>query len=449
MKRIWIYAGILCLLTTFPSLKAQKVWTLEECIAHAHDNNLQVQRQELQSKSAENNYYYSMAQVLPNANIGADYTFNQGRALNTEDYEWINQSFYDGSVGFDSRMNLFSGLSTYNTILKSRYNLLAQNENVKELKNEITIQIAGAYLQILFNEELLKIAEEQLKVTEQQVKKNEKLVEVGNLSRGDLYEIRAQMARERSAVTTARNQLAISYLTLAQYMDLEIKSLSEFQINIPELGIEDANELREIDSVYNDALVVLPRIKAAEYNLMSYEKGLKAEIGTVFPSLSVRYAVGSFYNELSKNPLVPGDPYPWYDQLGDKRRQILTLGLSIPVFNRLDNQNRISIAKVGVMDAEVGLAQAKQTLYKTIQQAYADARAALDNYDSNLETVKSMEESFNYTEQKFNVGMVSSVDYNIAKNNLTKAQSDLLQAKFLYIFNTKILDFWAGRPITL
>ncbi len=449
MRRIWIYTGVLCLVTLSPDIHARKIWTLEECIAHAHEHNLQVQRQQLQSKSAENNYLYARAQVLPNANIGANYTYNQGRALNTEDYEWINQSFYDGSVGFNSRMNLFNGLSNYNNILQNKYNLLARIEGVKELKNDITIQIAGAYLQILFNEELLKIAEEQLKVTKQQVAKNEKLVEVGNLSRGDLYEIQAQKAREKSNVTAASNTLAISYLTLAQYMDLEIHNLADFKISIPELGIEDANILRTVDSVFNDAMVVLPRIKAAEYTLLSYEKGLKAEIGTAFPSLDLRYAVGSFYNELSPNPVSSTDPYPWYDQLADKRRQIVTLGLNIPVFNRLYTQNRISNAKVGVMDAQVGLEQTKQTLFKTIQQAYADARAALDNYDSNLETVKSMEEAFIYTEQKFNVGMVSSVDYNIAKNNLTRAQSDLLQAKYLYIFNTKILDFWAGKPITL
>ena len=137
------------------------------------------------------------------------------------------------------------------------------------------------------------------------------------------------------------------------------------------------------------------------------------------------------------------------DQLIDKRRQIITLGLNVPIFNRLQTQNRISIAKINVMDARVGLDQARQTLYKTIQQAYADAMAALDNYDSNLETVRSMEEAFSYAEQRYNVGMVSSVDYNVAKNNLTRAQSDLTQAKYLYIFNTKILDFWAGKPITL
>ncbi len=430
-------------------MHGQKVWTLEECIKHAHEHNLQVKRGQLMSRTAENNYTQAWAQVLPNANIGANYTYNLGRALNTADYIWINQNFFDGSVGFESNLNLFNGLSTYNSIQQSRYTLLSQIEGVKGLKNDITIQIAGAYLQILLNVELLKIAQEQMKVTQLQVEKNEKLVEVGNLSRGDLYEIQAQLAREKSAVTSARNELDISYLTLAQYMDLEIRNFDEFEILIPELGIEDANTLRPVDSVYSDALVVLPRVKAAEYNLLSYEKGLKAEIGNAFPSLSFRYAIGSFYNELSHDPQAPDETYAWINQLTDKRRQLLTFGISIPVFNRLYVQNRISNAKVGVMDAQVALDQTKQTLYKTIQQAYADARAALDNFDSNMEAVKSAQEAFDYNEQKYNVGMVSSVDYNVAKNNLTKAQSDLLQAKYLYIFDTKILDFWAGRPITL
>jgi outer membrane protein len=123
--------------------------------------------------------------------------------------------------------------------------------------------------------------------------------------------------------------------------------------------------------------------------------------------------------------------------------------MNIPLFNRLNTQNNISHAKVSMLDAKVNLDQTKQTLYKSIQQAYADANAAMENYEANLGTVRSMEESFNYTQQKYNVGMVSPVDYNLAKNNLTKAQSDLLQAKFQYIFFTKVLDFWAGKQIRL
>jgi outer membrane protein len=449
MKRIWIFTGILCLVTTHQALHGQKVWTLEECIDHAHQHNLQIQREQLLSESAENNYLYARAQVLPNANLGVNYNYNQGRTINQENYEWTEEPYYDGLGGLRSRLNVFNGLSTYHNILQNKYSLLSQIESVKELKNDITIMIAGAYLQILFNEELLKIAEEQLKVTQQQVKKNERMVEVGNLSRGELYQIQAQMSREKSNVTAARNELAISYLTLAQYMDLETHNIADFKILIPELGIEDANLLRTVDSVYSDALILLPRIKAAEYNLISNEKGLKAEIGNAFPSISLNYAFGSYYHSEAEHPISPGEAYPWYDQVADRRQQQVTLGINIPIFNRLYVQNQISNAKVGVMDARVALDQTKQTLYKTIQQAYADARAALDNYDSNMETVKATDEAFKYTEQKYNVGMVSSVDYNIAKNNLTRAQSDLLQAKYLYIFNTKILDFWAGKPITL
>jgi len=301
MKRIWYFTGLLCFLTISSTIHGQKIWTLEECINHAHEHNLQVQRQQLQSKSAENNYLFSRAQVLPNANIGGNYYYNTGRTV-TEDYDWTNEPYNAGQVGFESRVNLFRGLTNYNSIKQSRYNLLARIESVKELKNNITIQISGAYLQILFNEELLKVAEEQLKVTEQQVEKIEKLVEVGNLSRGDLYEIQAQMSREKSNVTASRNDLAISYLTLAQYMDLEVHDINDFRVLIPELGIEDANILRSVDSVYNDALVILPRIKAAEYDLLSSEKGLKAQIGTALPSVNLSYAIGSRYTDLYPKP---------------------------------------------------------------------------------------------------------------------------------------------------
>jgi outer membrane protein len=332
---------------------------------------------------------------------------------------------------------------------QNHFNLLARLEDVEDLKNNITILIGGAYLQILLNTELLKIAEDQLAITRQQVQKNERLVEVGNLSRGDLYEIQAQEAREAANVVAARNDLEISYLNLAQYMDLDTNEIKQFSIVIPELAITDASDLRSVDSVYSDALKVMPMVKSAEYNLLGFEKGLSAARGDRYPSLSARYLYYTLYSEISVSPEDPTAPYRWQQQLQDKGYQQLSFSLNIPLFNGFNAQNRISHAKVSMLDAKVNLEQTKQTMYKSIQQAYADAQAALEYYNANLEAVRSTEESFNYTQQKFNVGMVSSVDYNLAKNNLTKAQSDLLQAKFQYIFYTKILDFWAGKPIRL
>ena len=439
----------LCLVLPVCLASAQKQWSLEDCINYAHENNLQVQRQKLAVRSAESNLLTARSQTLPTANAFGNYTFNKGRAPNFDTYEYVDQAFEDGNIGIESRLNLFAGLSTYYSIRQNRFSLMARLEDIEDLKNNITISIGGSYLQILLNTELLKIAEDQLSITRQQVEKNQRLVDVGNLSRGDLYEIKAQEARESATVVTARNDLKISYLDLAQFMDLEPAEIEMFSIVMPELTIEDASKLRPVDSIYNDALKVMPMVKSAEYELLGFKKGLSAARGGRYPSLSARYLYYTLYSEISVSPEDPMAPYRWQDQLQDKGYQQLSFSLEVPLFNRFNTQNRISLAKVSMLDAEVNLEQTKQTMYKSIQQAYVDAHAALENYDANLETVRSMEEAFNHTQQKYNVGMVSTVDFNLSKNNLTKAQSDLLQAKYQYIFYTKILDFWAGKPIKL
>jgi len=440
---------LFCFILQSLFLNAQKQWTLEECIKYAHENNLQVQRENLTVKSAESNLLNSWFQTLPTANAFGNYTFNKGRAPNYDTYEYVDQAFQDGNVGVESRLNIFSGLYNYFSIRQNSYSLMARLQNVESLKNNIAISIGGSYLQILLNSELLKIAEDQLAVTRQQVEKRQKLVEVGNLSRGDLYEIQAQEAREAAAVVKARNDLEIAYLNLMQYMDLEPSEAKLFSIISPQMEITDASALRPIDSIYSDALRVMPMVKSAEYTLMSSKKGLAAARGGRYPSLSARYLYYTLYSEISVNPEDPIAPYRWQDQLQDKGYQQLSLSLEVPLFNRWNTQNRISQAKVSMLDAKVNLDQTKQTMYKSIQQGYADAKAAFENYQANFESVRSMEEAFSYTQQKYNVGMVSAVDYNLAKNNFIKAQSDLLQAKYEYIFYTKLLDFWAGKPLKL
>ena len=397
------FVGLLCLLGSGTEAGAQKTWTLEECIAYAHDNNLQVKRQKLESRTSVNNFNRARAQTLPTANGFASYRFNKGRAPDFDTYTYVNRAFQDGNVGIESRLDIFNGLNNYNTIRQNRFNMLASLEDIESLKNEITVQIASAYLQVLLNGELLKIAEDQLEITQQQVERNRRLVEAGNLSRGGLYEIEAQEAREKALATRARNTLSISYLDLMQYMDLESTRIEDFQITKPELSLEDANIPGSLDSTYAEAVGELPVIRSARYNLQSLEKGLSAAQGLGAPNVSLRFLYYTLYSEISSNPLDPDVIYKWQDQLKDKGYQQLTLSLNIPIANGLTVQNRISNAKVNVLDAR----------------------------------------------EKFNVGLVSPVDYNVAKNDLTKAQSDLLSAKYQYIFYTKILDFWAGVPLTL
>ena len=431
-------------LSAQPSVKS---WTLKECIQYAIDNNIQIKRQELQGKIADKNYNQSKFELLPNINVGFEHIFSSGRALNTEIYEWENMKLQQGSLGIRSEVTVFNGLQNLNSIKQQKYNLKSAIEDVKKIKNDISIYIATAYLQILFDQELLNVAEDQFEVTMIQVDKTETLMKVGSVSKGTLLEIKAQAAGEKLIIIQRKNQLRISKLTLVQLLDLE--SLEGFSIVTPEnLTIENQPVEVLTDSVFNYAVINMPEVKSAEYMLQSQKKALAVTRGRRSPELYLSGLYYSRYNENAINPLDPTLNYSLDGQLKDNQYKQITLGLSIPIFNKFRIHRDISIAKVNMLDAQYNLKQSKQTLYKNIQQANSDAISALEKYYSSIDAVESMLEAFEYTSEKFDVGMVSSIDYNIAKNNLSKTQSDLLQAKYEYLLRLKILDFYNGEEIS-
>jgi outer membrane protein len=344
-------------------------------------------------------------------------------------------------------VTVFNGLQNLNSIKQQKYNLKSAIEDVEKIKNDISIYIATAYLQILFDQELLNVAEDQFEVTMIQVDKTEILVRVGSVSKGTLLEIKAQAAGEKLNIIQRKNQLRISKLTLVQLLDLE--SLEGFSIVTPEnLTIENQPVVVLTDSVFNYAVINMPEVKSAEYMLQSRKKALAISRGRRSPELYLSGLYYSRYNENAINPLDPSLNYSLNGQLKDNQYKQITLGLSIPIFNKLRIHRDISIAKVNMLDAQYNLKQSKQILYKNIQQANSDAISALEKYYSSIDAVKSMQEAFEYTSERFDVGMVSSIDYNIAKNNLSKTQSDLLQAKYEYLLRLKILEFYQGEEIS-
>lgn len=424
-----------------------KSWTLKECIQYAMDNNIRIKRQELQGMVADKNYNQSKFELLPNMNAGFSHIFSSGRSLNTEIYEWENMKLQQGSLGLSSQVTVFNGLQNLNSIKQHKYNLKSAIEDVEKIKNDISIYIATAYLQILFDQELLNVAKDQFEVTMIQVDKTETLVKVGSVSKGTLLEIKAQAAGEKLIIIQRKSQLRISKLTLVQLLDLE--SPEDFSIVIPEnLSIENQPVVVLTDSVFNYAVINMPEVKSAEYMLQSQEKALAITRGRRSPELYLSGLYYSRYNENAVNPLDPSLNYSLDSQLKDNQYKQITLGLSIPIFNKLKIQRDISIAKVNMLDAQYNLKQSKQTLYKNIQQANSDAISALEKYYSSIDAVESMLEAFKYTSEKFDVGLVSSIDYSIAKNNLSKTQSDLLQAKYEYLLRVKILDFYNGEEIS-
>ncbi len=446
--KLFLSSMVIIILFTIQDLKSQEFWSMDDCLNYALENNIQLKRQELTSKISENNYFQSLIDVAPDLVGFGRHNLSSGKTVNLEDYTYINTTFYDGYMGVQSQLTLFNGFQKSNAIKQSRFNLLSSIQDIDRTKNDLVLNITGAYLQILFYHELLEVAKGQLEVTEQQVDRTSKMMELGRISKGELLEIQSQAAAEKLNATNAQNQLILSYLSLIQLLRLD--SIGNFKIIRPEnIDMDKEILITSVRSVYEYAKKNFPQIKSAEYNLRSLEKGLAIARGQRSPQINLIGTMYSRYSELAHDPLDPASTYAVNKQLSNNLYKQVSVNLSVPIFSRWRVQNRISNAKINVLDARYNLDQNKQILYQEIQQAHADAIAALEKYYSSIETVESREEAFNYSQQKFNVGLTNSVDYNIAKNNLTRARSDLLQAKYEFIFKSKILDFYQGKPIKL
>jgi len=448
--KIKVFFFALIAITAFPIVSAQnaELWSLEKCINFAIENNIQIKRQELQSEIASKDYTQSYFNFAPNLNGSVEHSLSSGRALNQELYRWENNMQTFGTAGIRSEVTLFNGLQNINTVALRKYSFLSSQADLEKTKNDITLMIMNYYLQVLFDEELLEVSKNQYDVTVLQVEKTKRLVEVGNIAMGQLYEVQAQAATEKLNYTVRTNTLQLSILDLAQLLDLD--SVGNFAILHPEnLAVENII----LPSTYYDALANamqnMPEIRSSEYMVKSSEKNLAVQKGQRSPELYLSGVYYSRYQNGSYNPNDSSFNYPTIDQLKDKQYSQITLGLSIPIFNRYMTQTSIAKAKINLEDSKLYLEQQKQVLFKKIQQAHTDALGAFEKYKSALEAVKFNEEAFNYSRQKYEVGLVNAVDFNIAKNSYSKARSDLAQAKYEYIFKVKILDFYSGKPIVL
>lgn len=424
---------------------AQKQWTLQECIQYALDNNIQIKRQELQTKVNKKDYQQSKYNMLPSLGAGVNHRWSSGRNFNQATGTVYEGSDMSDNFSVSAEAVLFNGFQMQNTLIKNKYILEKSLQDYQKFKNDISLQIATVFLQILFNQEALAIAESQLEVTSLQVEKTSRLVDAGNKPKGELFQIKAQEANEKYNVINARNNLNISLLTLAQI--LELPSADGFSVISPDsIEISNTNVLSGVNEIYTAAESNFPEIKSANYNLKSREKDLDIARGGFYPYLSASAGYNASYYRSVK---MDGKTIPLLDQLKDNNNKFFGINLSIPIFSKFQTRTSVSKAKIGILDAEYSLNQSKKDLYQEIQKAHADASAAFERYNAASEAIVSNEESFKYVQQKYDLGIVNSVDYNIAKNDLLKAKSNYIQAKYEYVFKTKVLDFYKGLPIVL
>jgi outer membrane protein len=456
--------------------KAQDSWSLEECIKYALDHNIDVKKQVLAVEGRKDDLLQSKLILLPNLNGGATHGYNWGQTVDRYTNKFATTRVQTNNFYISSSVTLFGGLRNLNTIKQSKLELEASNYDLDLMMDNISVAVAGYYLDILYNQEILEVSRQQLNVTQQQVNRMEKLVTAGSMAKGDLLNIQAQAATEELQVVDAENKLAISFLSLQQLIDMPVSE--SFRIEKPLLRQIEAPSIKiTSDDVYQVAVSKRPEIKSAELRVQSADKGISLARGYLSPSLMFTGTWATGYSGQYTEGVNPADvfvpigvvhptfdtvfsitPYteyqntrtiPFNDQISKNQNKSIGFSLQIPIYNGWQARTAISKAKLAREQADYDLQQSKLNLQKTIQQSYADAIAALKNYNASEKKVDAQQEAFKYAGQKFEVGLMNAVEYNQTKNDLTKAQSDLLQAKYRYLYTTTVLNFYMGNPLTL
>ena len=420
---------------------------MEQCIEYALDNNISIKQQKLNVEVSRNQLQRARFNAFPNLNASANHNYSFGRAI---DYgtNTVSQDMEATSFSINSTVTLFSGFQITNTRKQEELNLLASTSDVEKLKNSVSLNIAAAYLQILYSRELLEVAKSQKTLTELQLEKTQQFVNAGSLPQGNLFDIEAQLASDELQVVNAQNQLDVAYLTLTQLLDL--KSTEGFSILQPNLS--NFEETLPVDSpmdIFSHAQNVMPQIKSASLKVSSAEKGMLSAKGARSPRLSLGSSYSSGSRRYLGTPPFGFSNDPFMDQIRDNASINIGLSMSVPIFNGFQVKTSISNSYISLENAKLILEQEKNLLFKDIQQAYADALGSLKKYKATEKNVDALQEAFRYSTERFNVGLVNSLDYTTAKTRLTKAQADLLSAKYEFIFKTKILDFYKGNPISL
>lgn len=460
---------------------AQKIWTLQECVDYALKNNIQIKQSVLSSELSKVTANQSMYNMFPTLNGSASHSYNYGRSVDPFTYQFTEQQIQSNNFSLNANVTLFNGFELMNTLKQSKLDYMASRYDVQKISNDVSLNVVSAYLQVLYSKEQLTAADDRVKAAQQQRSHTKIMVDAGSLAQGNLLEVESQLANEELAKVNAENLVSSSTLSLIQLLQLDSIGINDFKIEDPKPEIPDQASLTLTpDQVYDASLKTLPEIRSADYKVQSAEKGVSIARGNYYPRLSAFGSLGTGYSSGTQqiksfggdpignipngdfvptpidtffvfSPLYSSPTYektPFKDQIDQNYNKSIGLSLNIPIFNGFQSRTNVIRAKINLENAKYNSELTKNTVYKSIQQAHLDAIASLKKYNALETSVSSLNETYNYSEKKFNAGLLTSLEFLTAKNNLSKAQSDLIQAKYEFIFKLKVLDFYQGKSLT-
>ena len=412
-------------------IQAQERWSLRQCIDYAIEHNIDIRQTANAAEQSNVEVNTAKWARLPNLNASAGQNWNWGRTQtaikdeNTGDYStvYVNTGSHGTNMSVSTSIPLFTGLKA----------ALADLEKAKE---DISINIASVYLQVLFNEELYRVSLGQVELSKEQYNRIERLAEVGKASPAEVAEAKARVAQDEMNAVQANNDYRLALLDLSQLIELETPE--GFLLEEPAVKIELA-PLTPPDEIFQIALGSKASIQAAQYRLEGSKHSIRIAQSGYYPQLSFNGSLGTnYYSTINRT---------FSQQMSDNFNKYIGFNLSVPIFNRLATRNRVRTARLQRENYSLQLDNAKKNLYKEIQQAWYNAAASESKYTSSSTAASASKASFKLMSEKYENGKANAVEYNEAKQNLMKAQSDELQAKYEYLFRTKILDFYKGEPI--
>ncbi|AHJ97866.1 TolC family protein [Hymenobacter swuensis] len=459
-------------------------WTLQRAVDYALQNNLTVRQQQLTAELQNATLRQSRAALLPSANLSGTQAWNYGTGLDPLTNDFVSQTIRSNNFSANSQVTLFSGFQLRNTVKRNALDSEASVLDIEKARNDLSLNVASAFLQLVLSEELVRANEVRVLSSQSQVERTQKLLKAGSVAESNLLDSQAQLASDEVNVVTAQNQRDLARLSLVQLLNLP--SPAGFEIEVPPLPDPDDQPLlaADPDGTYQTAQSLLPEIKAADLRVRSAQRSLDIARGGYYPRLA--FGAGVFtgfsssrlarvFNGDSTDAVqvpvfqtVGGQPVPssffllqpkqaipellpssFSSQIKDNIGKNLQFSLQIPILNGLQTRTSVQRAQINIQQQELRAEQTRLTLRQTIQQSYADAIAAQRRYLSSRRQVEALTTAYRNAEIRFNNGLLNGTEFNIAKNNLTAAESTMIQAKYEFIFRRKVLDFYQGRPISL
>ncbi|MCF8713212.1 TolC family protein [Joostella atrarenae] len=441
--------------SVFAFAQEKKIWTLEECVRYAEENNLSIQQAELNIESVKIDKSDAIGNFIPSLNAQASASSSTGYSVDPTTNSFVNQKFFNVTPSVSSSLTLFDGLRNFHTLNRAKLNAIATQYQSDDIRDDIRLAVANAYLQILSNRETLNVLNAQYRSTQQDLERTNELVENGVLPKGDLLEIQATAATQEQQIVNAENSVLISRISLAQL--LQITDYENFDVVDEGYVIPDDAVLKITPKeIYEKALTFRNDIKASEANVDLATKDLQIAKASRYPSLNAFFQYNTRYSDNATYPasldpvtgdFIAGPSISFKDQLWLQDGFSYGLQLNIPILNNFSVKNNIKRSQIDIQRAELQLQQDKLNLETDVNQAFVDVKGAYKNYEAAGKTVEARRLSYDYAKERYNVGLMNSFDFSQAQARLDDSEATLIQAKYDFIFRLKVLKFYYGIPL--